>query len=132
MCICVITLWAVDLFQDAGFGLELSKLLAGFNNLSYMFSVIFVVYILDRFGRRLTMVCGAVAIALELLVGGILDKYAQIPGPNQRSYAAAVEAFTFLYKATFGSNWLTTPWLYPTEIFPLNVRAKGGAWSIVG
>ena len=27
---------------------------------------------------------------------------------------------------------MTTPWLYPTEIFPLNVRAKGGAWSVVG
>ena len=48
----VITVYAVDLFQDAGFGLELSKLLAGFNNLSYMFSVIFAVYTLDRFGRR--------------------------------------------------------------------------------
>ena len=48
----VITVYAVDLFQDAGFGEELSKLLAGFNNLSYMFSVIFAVYTLDRFGRR--------------------------------------------------------------------------------
>ena len=45
-------MYAVDLFQDAGFGEELSKLLAGFNNLSYMFSVIFAVYTLDRFGRR--------------------------------------------------------------------------------
>lgn len=48
----VITVYAVDLFQDAGFGEQLSKLLAGFNNLSYMFSVIFAVYTLDRFGRR--------------------------------------------------------------------------------
>ena len=47
-----VTVYAVDLFQDAGFGEELSKLLAGFNNLSYMFSVIFAVYTLDRFGRR--------------------------------------------------------------------------------
>ena len=48
----VITVYAVDLFQNAGFGLTLSKLLAGFNNISYMFSVIFAVYTLDRFGRR--------------------------------------------------------------------------------
>lgn len=48
----VITVYAVDLFQDAGFGKELSKLLAGFNNLSYMFSVIFAVITLDRYGRR--------------------------------------------------------------------------------
>ena len=48
----VITVYAVDLFQTAGFGEQTSKLLAGFNNLSYMFSVIFAVYTLDRFGRR--------------------------------------------------------------------------------
>ncbi|KAL8713242.1 MAG: hypothetical protein Q9220_002763 [cf. Caloplaca sp. 1 TL-2023] len=128
----VVTVYAVDLFQDAGFGLTLSKLLAGFNNISYMFSVIFAVITLDRYGRRSTMVWGAVAMALELLIAGILDKYAQIDGPNQRSFGAGVATLTFLYTATFGATWLTTPWLYPTEIFPLNVRAKGGAWSVVG
>lgn len=78
------------------------------------------------------MLWGAVGMALLLLIAGILDKYAQIQGPHQRSYGAAVAAFTFFYTATFGATWLTTPWLYPTEIFPLNVRAKGGAWSVVG
>lgn len=78
------------------------------------------------------MMWGAVGMALILLVAGILDKYAQIQGPHQKSYGAAVAAFTFLYTATFGATWLTTPWLYPTEIFPLNVRPKGGVWSVVG
>lgn len=78
------------------------------------------------------MLWGAVGMAVILLIAGILDKYAQIQGPHQRSYGAAVAAFTFLYTATFGATWLTTPCLYPTEIFPLNVRAKGGAWSVVG
>ena len=71
-------------------------------------------------------------MALILLVAGILDQKAQVKGPKQKQYGAAVAAFTFLYTATFGATWLTTPWLYPTEIFPLNVRAKGGAWSVVG
>ena len=48
----VITVYAVDLFSTAGFGDTLSKMLAGFNNISYMFSVIFAVYTLDRYGRR--------------------------------------------------------------------------------
>lgn len=128
----VITVYAVDLFSTAGFSDNLSKLLAGFNNLSYMFSVIFAVYTLDRFGRRSTMLWGAAAMALILLVAGILDKYASAPGPKQKAFGAGVAAMTFLYTATFGATWLTTPWLYPTEIFPLNVRAKGGAWSVVG
>lgn len=48
-------------------------------------------------------------MALILLVAGILDKYAQIQGPNQRSYGAGVAAMTFLYTAVFGATWLTTP-----------------------
>lgn len=60
------------------------------------------------------MVWGAVAMALALLIGGVLDKYAQDGGPNQRSYGAGVAAFTFIYTAIFGATWLTTPWLYPT------------------
>ncbi len=48
----VITVYAVDLFKGAGFDENLSKLLAGFNNISYMFSVIFAVITLDRYGRR--------------------------------------------------------------------------------
>ena len=32
----------------------------------------------------------------------------------------------------FGATWLTVPWLYPAEIFPLAVRAKGNAWGVVG
>ena len=128
----VITVYAVDLFQSAGFGDNLSKLLAGFNNISYMFSVIFAVYTLDRFGRRSLLAWGTVAMGLLLLVAGILDKYASAPGPHQRQFGAGVAAFIFLYTAAFGATWLVPPWLYPAEVFPLHVRAKGGAWSVVG
>lgn len=48
----VVTVYAVDLFSTAGFSQNLSKLLAGFNNISYMFSVFFAVITLDRYGRR--------------------------------------------------------------------------------
>ncbi|KAG2037042.1 hypothetical protein BDR03DRAFT_864791 [Suillus americanus] len=123
---------AIDLIQGAGFSQGEAKLLAGFNNLSYMFSVLFAVFTLDRFGRRSTMVWGAAGMALVLLIGGILDKYAQAGGPHQRAYGAGVVAMTFLYTGTFGATWLVTPWLYPTELFPTYVRAKGGAWSVVG
>ncbi|KAI4270913.1 MAG: hypothetical protein L6R35_006579, partial [Caloplaca aegaea] len=44
-----ITVYGIDLFQDAGFlALQPVNFLAGFNNISYMFSVIFAVITLDR------------------------------------------------------------------------------------
>lgn len=47
-------------------------------------------------------------------------------------YSNAAVAMIFLFTATFGATWLTVPWLYPAEIFPLEVRAKGNAWGVVG
>jgi len=38
----------------------------------------------------------------------------------------------YIFTSTFGATWLTVPWLYPAEIFPLAVRAKGNAWGVVG
>ncbi len=40
--------------------------------------------------------------------------------------------FVFLYTCIFGATWLTVPWIYPAEIFPLQVRARGNAWGVVG
>lgn len=51
---------------------------------------------------------------------------------NQKQIGGAATFFVFLYTAIFGATWLTVPWLYPAEIFPLQVRAKGNAWGVVG
>jgi hypothetical protein len=52
--------------------------------------------------------------------------------PESRAYGAASAAFIFVFTSAFGATWLTVPWLYPAEIFPLEVRAKGNAWGVVG
>lgn len=48
------------------------------------------------------------------------------------SYGAAAASFVFVFTSVFGATWLTVPWLYPAEIFPLEVRAKGNAWGVFG
>jgi hypothetical protein len=47
-------------------------------------------------------------------------------------YGIAAASMVFLFTFVFGATWLTVPWLYPAEIFPLAVRAKGNAWGVVG
>ena len=51
---------------------------------------------------------------------------------NAAAYGAAAASFTFIFSMGFGATWLTIPWLYPAEIFPLQARAKGNAWGVVG
>jgi hypothetical protein len=48
------------------------------------------------------------------------------------SYGAAAASFVFIFTSVFGATWLTVPWLYPAEIFPLQVRARGNALGVFG
>ena len=70
------------------------------------------------------------------LAGGFarLGLNAAAAGDAQRAsqYGAAAASMIFIFTFVFGATWLTVPWLYPAEIFPLAVRAKGNARGVVG
>ena len=64
--------------------------------------------------------------------GGLARATINASDSNRAQIGGAATFFVFLYTAIFGATWLTVPWLYPAEIFPLQVRAKGNAWGVVG
>ncbi|KAI9252882.1 general substrate transporter [Phascolomyces articulosus] len=128
----VITIYAPEVFiNSAGFSRFVSQLLSGINNISYMFSTLVAVFTLDRWGRRFTMFYGAVGQGIALLMVAILTK-PEIISQNPTGYGIGTTVFIFAYTALFGMTWLTVTWLYPVEIYPLRVRARGGAWSTIG
>lgn len=127
----VITVYAPLVFQSAGFSTQTSQLLSGINNISYMLSTLVAVFTLDKWGRRFTLFYGAVCQGISLILVAVLTK-PDIMAQNPAAYGIGATVFTFLYTAFFGMTWLTVPWLYPVEIYPTKVRAKGGAWSVVG
>ena len=61
-----------------------------------------------------------------------LDATASGQFGRAQSYGIAAASMIFVFTFVFGATWLTVPWLYPAEIFPLAVRAKGNAWGVVG
>lgn len=67
------------------------------------------------------------------LAGGMSRLAINSSDPSQASqYGAAAASMIFIFTFIFGATWLTVPWLYTAEIFPLEVRAKGNAWGVVG
>lgn len=99
------------------------------------FSTLIAVFTLDRLGRRVTLYWGNVVMGISMFLSGGFSALAQQNLDNESkraSYGAAGAAFTFVFTAGFGATWLTVPWLYPAEIFPLQVRAKGNAWGVAG
>lgn len=64
--------------------------------------------------------------------GGLARATIEASEGNRAGVGGAATFFVFLFTAIFGATWLTVPWLYPAEIFPLSIRAKGNAWGVVG
>lgn len=132
-----VTVYAPTIFRIAGFSAEKSQWISGLNNIFYMFSTLICVFTLDRIGRRATLFYGAVGQGIAMfLAGGMsaagLAATASGNDSAAASYGAAAASFVYIFTFVFGATWLTVPWLYPAEIFPLEVRAKGNAWGVVG
>ncbi|KAI8942378.1 hypothetical protein NX059_000453 [Plenodomus lindquistii] len=132
-----VTVYAPTIFGIAGMSPGKRQWIAGLNNIFYMFSTLICVFTLDRIGRRWTCYWGSVGQGIAMaLAGGFsyLGQQATLDGDAGKasSYGNAAVSMVFIFTSVFGATWLTVPWLYPAEIFPLEVRAKGNAWGVVG
>lgn len=126
-----VTVYQPEIFKQAGFGTRKSAWLSGVNNIFYCLSTLINFFTVDRFGRRFTLFWGAIGQGISMFLAGGFSKLQQ-KNPKNSSYGAAAASFVFIYTSIFGATWLAVPWLYPTEIFPLKVRAQGNAFGVVG
>ncbi|KAI8341751.1 general substrate transporter [Chlamydoabsidia padenii] len=136
----IIMFYVVFLFQQAGIGNSQDSTLIA-SGVSYVVNVVMTVpaiLFVDKWGRRPTMIFGALAMSCFLwIVGGLLytgDWYIQ-QDPAQSNYGKwsvtlpniqttnAVVACVYLFVASFATTWGPLGWVYPAEIYPLRVRA---------
>ncbi|TIA74363.1 sugar transporter STL1 [Aureobasidium pullulans] len=132
-----VTIYAPTIFGIAGMGPEKRQWISGLNNIFYMFSTLICVFTLDKIGRRWTCYWGSVGQGIAMALAGGFSYLGQEATRNgdaskATSYGNAAVAMIYIFTFVFGATWLTVPWLYPAEIFPLEVRAKGNAWGVVG
>ncbi|KAI8149331.1 general substrate transporter [Fennellomyces sp. T-0311] len=129
--------YAPKIFLQAGIGERSSTLIAsGVNGVLNMLATIPAVLYLDRLGRRGTLISGAIFMGTAMLLCGIvMGAIAEVTfneetgenevniGFNQHaSYFCIVMIYFFV--AGFAYSWGPVGWVYPAEIFPLNIRAK--------
>ncbi|KAI0191388.1 general substrate transporter [Xylaria flabelliformis] len=132
-----VTVYAPTIFRTAGFDSFKSQWISGLNNVFYMLATLVCVFTLDRIGRRWTLWWGAAAQGIAMFLAGAFSQLGENASRDgdigkANSYGAAAASFVFIFTAVFGATWLTVPWLYPAEIFPLYVRSKGNSWGVVG
>ncbi|GAA5954950.1 hypothetical protein JCM8115_005577 [Rhodotorula mucilaginosa] len=130
--IAAITVYQPVIFGLAGFDASKAGWVSGVNTITYMFSTLICVFTLDRIGRRVTLFWGGAVQAFALIMAGVFVHLLTVHPEKTAQYGGAATAMVFLYTATFGATWLTVPWIYPAEIWPVNARAKGNAMGVVG
>lgn len=119
----VISYYAPLVFESAGWYGRDAILMTGINGISYLLSTIPPWYLVDRWGRRFILLTGAVAMIISL---SAISYFIYI---DIRATPTLVVVFVMIYNAAFGYSWGPIPWLYPPEILPLSIRAKGASLS---
>lgn len=119
----VISYYAPRVFEEAGWVGRDAILMTGVNAIIYVLSTIPPWYLVDRWGRRVILLTGAAIMGVALALTGWW-MYIDVP-----ETAKAVVICVIIFNAAFGYSWGPIPWLYPPEIMPLTVRAKGVSLS---
>jgi len=118
----IVTYYAPTLFQDSlGMSQERSLLLGCFLQLFYILASFVTWWTIDRVGRRKLFISNALGMCLVLVLEAICVAV------NTASSNIAAVVFVFLFEACFTWGWMATVWIYPPEILPLKIRAKGAS-----
>jgi MFS family permease len=119
----VISYYAPLVFEQAGWIGRDAILMTGINAITYLLSTIPPWYVVDKWGRRPILLWGAFAMIISL---SAISYFIFV---DIRSTPTLVVVFVMIYNAAFGASWGPIPWLYPPEILPLSIRAKGASLS---
>lgn len=93
-----------------------------------LITLVFMVFFVDRFGRRPALLVGAVGamIAMFYLAG-----YSKMSGsfegrtPPRDSGSQAALAMIYIYAIPYGFSWNGIPWIFASEVLPNRVRTLG-------
>ena len=119
----VISYYAPLVFESAGWTGRNAILMTGINGLTYLAATIPPWYLVDKWGRRVILLSGAVAMIIAL---SAISYFIYI---DIHYTPELTVIFVMIYNAAFGASWGPIPWLYPPEILPLSIRAKGASLS---
>ncbi|KAG8373719.1 hypothetical protein BUALT_Bualt11G0054000 [Buddleja alternifolia] len=130
----VIMFYAPVLFKSIGFGSDASLISAVITGVVNMFATSVSIYGSDRWGRRSLFLEGGVQmfifqIVVAALIGskfGISGNVTDIP----TWFAIVVVACICVYVSAFAWSWGPLGWLYPSEIFPLEVRSAAQSMTV--
>ncbi|KAI0878611.1 general substrate transporter [Hypoxylon argillaceum] len=118
------------LLEKLGLSTRIALLAGGIESTLKIAMTILEMMLIDRIGRRITLVSGTLAMGLALLINGVLGQV--YPGNTNRSADVVCIVFIFVYAVGYSMGFGPAAWVYGAEIFPTAVRARGLNFSASG
>jgi len=117
----------------------MDPLLAGvLVNFCMLLSTIAVMFVIDVRGRRILLLLGGGVMTVSMTVAAVLAKMIADMGDvsddpalkeTQKTYGYLLVVAVCIYAIGFGP-WGAVPWVYPSEIFPMDVKEKAMSTSV--
>ncbi|OQD77735.1 hypothetical protein PENDEC_c002G03336 [Penicillium decumbens] len=125
----VISYYQTIMYRALGFTGSRNTLVAGlYNCVGPLANLIFVVYFLDRVGRRRPMLFGTIAISLALICEAALNP--QNANGERIGYSIGGVVFLFAVSIAFSMTFGPCSWVYMAEVMPMQIRGKGNAFAV--
>lgn len=123
------TYYSTLFFKAVGMNGESASLFATgvYGIVKTVFSLIWMLFFIDRVGRKWSLIGGGAVMAISLFAVAIIYKYtdpkegAETVAPG--TYAMIVMIFVFC--VGYSASWGPVPWTYAAEIFPNRIREYG-------
>ena len=118
--------YAPFIFHNLGLDATTTSLLAsGVVGIVMFLATIPAVLYVDQWGRKPTLIAGAVTMAIcHFIVAGIIAQ-CQSDWNAHRAAGWTAVVFIWIFAIGFGFSWGPCAWIVVAEVFPLGLRAKG-------
>ncbi|RGP81175.1 hypothetical protein FLONG3_712 [Fusarium longipes] len=134
--ILAIAAWSGTLFKLAGFDDQKSMWLAGLANTLGIPGTVAASFVIDRIGRIKSLMFSFVTQGIALILVAAFIKVSQDAAgtdiERSQQFGTAAASFVFIYIWFFTMFNIIPCWIYGTEIWPQEIRAKGYSFTIFG
>jgi len=124
----VIGYYQTIMYEALGFTGKTKLLVAGiYNCIGPIANFIFIIFLIDRVGRKKPLIAGAIGITLALIAEAAINS--QNESGEKKSLSIAGVAFLFMVSIFFSVSFGPVSWTYMSEVMPYQIRGKGSAFA---
>jgi MFS family permease len=125
----VIGYYQTTMYEALGIIGHRKLLVAGiYNCMGPLANAVFIIFMIDRVGRRKPLLWGTVLIAIALICEAVINSRINSDAP-QKSLSIAGVFFLFCVTVIFSFSWGPVSWVYMSEVMPMQIRARGNAFA---